>query len=110
MGERKVKVSTVSSIMFQIAVSNLLLLIAFFVVMVFVMMSMKTTTSTSIDMFQNMMKLTQHEAELKSDVMSLYDQSTGYVAATADETKQALLPQIEAVKSTIEGDISELPS
>ena len=110
MGERKVKVSTVSSIMFQIAVSNLLLLIAFFVVMVFVMMSMKTTTSTSIDMFQNMMKLTQHEAELKSDVMSLYDQSTGYVAATADETKQALLPQIEAVKSTIEGDISELES
>ncbi len=108
MKERKVKVSTISSIMFQIAVSNVLILVAFFIVMAFVMMSMKTTTTTSIDMFQTMMKLTNHEANLKSDVMSLYDQATGYVSASAVETKQAVLPQIEAVKATIETDITEL--
>ncbi len=96
--------------MFQIAVTNIALLVAFVIVMAFVMMSMKTSTTTSVDMFQTMMKLTQHEADLKSDVMSLYDQTTGYVAATAVETQQALLPQIEAVKATIENDISVLES
>jgi methyl-accepting chemotaxis protein len=55
-----------------------------------------------------MMKLTTHEANLKNDVMSLYDQATGYVSASATETKQAVLPQIEAVKTTIESDISQL--
>ncbi len=108
--KEKVKVKKVNSIMFQIAVTNLLLLIAFFGVMVFIMLSMKTTTSTSIEMFQTMMKLTTHEANLKSDVMSLYDQTTGYVSASAVETKQAVLPQIEAVKATIDSDISQLES
>ncbi len=107
---REEKVKKINSIMFQIAVANIAILIAFVIVMSFVMMSMKTSTTSSIDMFQTMMKLTQHEAGLKSDVMSLYDQTTGYVAASADETKQALLPQIEAVKATIESDISELES
>ncbi len=107
---REEKVKKINSIMFQIAVANVAILIAFVIVMSFVMMSMKTSTTSSIDMFQTMMRLTQHEAGLKSDVMSLYDQTTGYVAASADETKQALLPQIEAVKSTIESDISELES
>ena len=107
---REEKVKKINSIMFQIAVANVAILIAFVIVMSFVMMSMKTSTTSSIDMFQTMMKLTQHEAGLKSDVMSLYDQTTGYVAASADETKQALLPQIEAVKATIESDISELES
>ncbi len=110
MREDKVKVKKINSIMFQIAVTNLALLVAFVIVMAFVMSSMKTSTTTSVDMFQTMMKLTQHEADLKSDVMSLYDQTTGYVAATAVETKQALLPQIEAIKTTIDGDISELES
>ena len=107
---REEKVKKINSIMFQIAAANVAILIAFVIVMSFVMMSMKTSTTSSIDMFQTMMNLTQHEAGLKSDVMSLYDQATGYVAASADETKQALLPQIEAVKATIESDISELES
>ncbi len=110
MREDKVQVKKINSIMFQIAVTNIALLVAFVIVMAFVMMSMKTSTTTSVDMFQTMMKLTQHEADLKSDVMSLYDQTTGYVAATAVETQQALLPQIEAVKATIENDISVLES
>ena len=107
---REEKVKKINSIMFQIAAANVAILIAFVIVMSFVMMSMKTSTTSSIDMFHTMMNLTQHEAGLKSDVMSLYDQATGYVAASADETKQALLPQIEAVKATIESDISELES
>lgn len=110
MKEEKVRVKKVNSIMFQIAVTNVLLLVAFFIVMVFVMMSMKSTTTSSIAMFETMMKLTTHEANLKSDVMSLYDQTTGYVSASAVETKQAVLPQIEAVKSTIESDITQLES
>ena len=110
MKEENVRVKKVNSIMFQIAVTNVLLLVAFFIVMAFVMMSMKSTTTSSIAMFETMMKLTTHEANLKSDVMSLYDQTTGYVSASAVETKQAVLPQIEAVKSTIESDITQLES
>ena len=101
MREEKVKVKKTNSIMFQILMANVSILIAFIIVMSFVMTSMKTSTTTSIEMFQTMMRLTQDEANLKSDVMSLYDQTTGYVAASADETKQALLPLIEAVKATI---------
>ena len=110
MREDKVQVKKIHSIMFQIAMANVCILIAFVIVMSFVMSSMRTSTTSSISMFQTMMKLTQHEAKLKSDVMSLYDQTTGYVAASADETKQALLPQITAVKATIDADIAELES
>lgn len=108
MREDKIQVKKINSIMFQILATNLAILLAFVIVMSFVMSSMKTSTATSIQMFQTMMQLTQDEANLKSDVMSLYDQATGYVSASADETKQALLPQIESVKSTIEADISTL--
>jgi methyl-accepting chemotaxis protein len=108
MREERIQVKKTNSIMFQILVANLSILLAFVVVMSFVMSSMKTSTNTSIQMFQTMMQLTQDEAKLKSDIMSLYDQATGYVAASAVETQQALLPQIESVKKTIEADISSL--
>ena len=110
MREEKVRIKKINSIMFQIAAANVAILLAFIVVMGFVMTAMKNSTNTSIDMFQTMMSLTTHEAELKNDVTSLYDQTTGYVAASAEETRQALLPQIEAIKTTIDGDISELES
>ena len=110
MREEKVRVKKVHSIMFQIAMANISILLAFVVVMAFVMTSMRTSTNSSIAMFETMMRLTQHEADLKNDVMSLYDQTTGYVAASAVETKEALLPQIQAVKATIESDISTLES
>ena len=108
MREEKIQIKKKHSIMFQIFMTNLSILLAFIVVMGFVMSSMRTSTVTSIEMFQTMMQLTQDEASLKNDVMSLYDQATGYVAASADETKQALLPQIESIKATIEADISSL--
>ena len=110
MREDKVRVSKINSIMFQISMANIAILIAFIIVMAFVMMSMKTTTTSSQEMFGTMMSLTQDEAQLKNDVMSLYDQTTGYVAASAQETRTALLPQIEAVKSAIQSDISVLKS
>ena len=106
----EVKVKKINSIMFQVAASNVAILVAFFIVMVFIMTAMSNTTKTSIQMFNTMMSLTQHESNLKSDVMSLYDQTTGYVAASADETKAALLPQLEVAKSQIEQDISDLTS
>lgn len=110
MREDKVKIKKIDSIMFQISTANVAILVAFVIVMAFVMSSMMTSTNSSISMFSTMMKLTQDEANLKSDVMSLYDQATGYVAATADETRTALLPQINSIKSTIEADISALES
>ena len=105
-----IRVKKIHSIMFQITMANFAILLAFFIVMGFVMMSMDKSTSSSISMFSTMMQLTQDEANLKSDVMSLYDQATGYVAASAVETKTALLPQIEAVKSSIQADIKALNS
>jgi methyl-accepting chemotaxis protein len=71
---------------------------------------MTTSTNTSVDMFGQMMNITTEEAKLKSDVMSLFDQATGYVAAEAVETQTALLPQIEQVKKDISEDISSLRS
>ena len=103
-----VKVNKKDSILFQLSSLNLLMLVAFIVVMAMVMQSMKTSTNSSISMFNNMMNLTEHEAKLKSDVMNLYDQVTGYVSADAVETKEALLPQIEVAKSAIEEDIATL--
>ncbi|MCR5342058.1 MAG: methyl-accepting chemotaxis protein [Butyrivibrio sp.] len=107
-GSAGITVKKVNSILFQIMSLNLFMLIAFVLVMMLVMSSMQKTTNTSIQMFDSMMSLTQHEANLKSDVMSLYDQTTGYIAADAVETKEALLPQIEVAKSTIQADINQL--
>jgi methyl-accepting chemotaxis protein len=103
-----VKVSKFNSILYQLSALNLLMLVAFITVIAIVMTSMKTSTSSSISMFDSMMSLTQHEAQLKSDVMSLYDQATGYVSADAVETKEALKPQIDAVKQAVTNDIQLL--
>ena len=103
-----VKVSKFNSILYQLSALNLLMLVAFILVIALVMSSMKKSTNSSISMFDSMMALTQHEAQLKSDVMSLYDQTTGYISADADETKEALKPQIDAVKQAITADIELL--
>ena len=63
------------SIVFQLSALNLLMLVSFLVVMFMVMSAMKTSTTSSINMFDSMMDLTTHEAKLKSDVMNLYDQT-----------------------------------
>ncbi|WP_026523949.1 methyl-accepting chemotaxis protein [Butyrivibrio sp. MB2005] len=103
-----VKVSKFNSILFQLSALNLLMLVSFICVIALVMTSMKKSTTSSISMFDSMMALTQHEAQLKSDVMSLYDQTTGYISADADETKEALKPQIDAVKQAVTADIELL--
>ena len=54
------------------------------------------------------MAQTTHESNLKTDVMTLYDQVIGYVASGSVETQEALLPQIEVAKSNIEQDIADL--
>ncbi len=105
-----VKIRKTDSIMMQVICLNLVMLLAFILVMAFVMNAMVKSTNSSIEMFDSMMVLTQHEANLKTDVMSLYDQVTGYVSADAVETKEALLPQIEVAKQQINADISELNS
>lgn len=96
------------SIVFQLSALNLLMLVSFLVVMFMVMSAMKTSTTSSINMFDSMMDLTTHEAKLKSDVMNLYDQTTGYISASAAETQAALLPQIEVAKKAIADDIEIL--
>ena len=101
-------VSPINSIVVRISALNIGMLVAFLVVMIFIMRAMTTSTTSSIDMFGSMMSLTSHEAALKTDVMSLYDQVTGYIASDATETKEALLPQIEIAEQKIEDDISQL--
>ncbi len=96
------------SIMFQVAGLNVIMLAAFVIVMNFIISAMNSSTDTSINMFNSMMELTTAEAGLKSDIMNLYDQVTGYVAADAPETKEALKPQIETVRSSIESSLSKL--
>ena len=105
---KAIKINKKDSIVFQLSTLNLLMLVAFIAVMVMVMMSMTKSTNSSISMFDHMMELTQHEAQLKSDVMSLYDQTTGYIAADAVETKTALLPQINVAKNAISEDLQAL--
>ena len=58
------------SIVFQLSALNLLMLVSFLIVMFMVMSAMKTSTTSSINMFDSMMDLTTHEAKLKSDVMN----------------------------------------
>ncbi len=96
------------TIMFQVSGLNLLILVAFIIVMVMVMNSMASSTKSGTKMFDYMMELTTLEADLKNDVMNLYDQTTGYVATDAPETKEALFPQIKAAKSDVEADIGAL--
>jgi methyl-accepting chemotaxis protein len=105
---KAIKINKKDSIVFQLSTLNILMLVAFIAVMVMVMMSMTKSTNSSISMFDHMMELTQHEAQLKSDVMSLYDQTTGYIAADAVETKTALLPQINVAKNAISEDLQAL--
>ena len=103
-----VKVGGIHSIVVQISLLNVGMLIAFLIVMGLIMSSMNTSTSTSVEMFDSMMNLTTHDANLKTDIMSLYDQVTGYIASGSTETQEALLPQIEVAKNTIAEDISQL--
>ncbi len=103
-----VKVGKLHSIVVQILALNVCMLIAFLAVMFLIMNAMNTSTTESVDMFDSMMDLTEHEANLKTDVMSYYDQVTGYVAATSSETQDALFPQLSVAKAAIESDISDL--
>ncbi|MEE3493706.1 MAG: methyl-accepting chemotaxis protein [Butyrivibrio sp.] len=107
---KKVIVNKKDSIVFQLSSLNLLMLISFLVVMYMVMSAMKTSTTSSINMFDSMVELTTHEAKLKSDIMNLYDQTTGYISATAVETQTALLPQIDVAKQDVASDIETLKS
>lgn len=107
---KKVIVNKKDSIVFQLSSLNLLMLISFLVVMFMVMSAMKTSTTSSINMFDSMVELTTHEAKLKSDIMNLYDQTTGYISATAVETQTALLPQIDVAKQDVASDIETLKS
>ncbi|MDY6323663.1 MAG: methyl-accepting chemotaxis protein [Catonella sp.] len=102
------KPQRVHTIIFQLLVMNIGILVAFSIVMTLVTTAMQRSTNNSVSMFDYMMTLTREEASLKNDVMSLYDQATGYVAADKQETRDALKPEIENAKSGIEKDISDL--
>ena len=102
------KVSLKVTILFQVGSLNILMLIAFIIVMVLVVGAMNKTTSTSEEMFHYVVKLNNYEAKLKNDLMSLYDQTTGYVFADDQETKSALGPQIDTAQKDIQTDIDSL--
>ncbi len=96
------------TILFQISAINIIMLLAFVFVMRMLIGQMQQQTHNSRTMSRYVLSLSTDEADLKSDVMSLYDQAIGYVSATADETRVALLPEIQATRQVISGDIQEL--
>ncbi len=96
------------TILFQISAINIIMLLAFMFVMRMLIGQMQQQTLNSRTMSQYVLSLSTDEADLKSDVMSLYDQAIGYVSATADETRVALLPEIQSTREIIQGDIKEL--
>lgn len=103
-----VKISGFNSIVVQILSLNIAMLVAFILVLGMIMMAMQTSTSNSIEMFDSMMTLTEHEANLKTDVMTLYDQCIGYVASGSQETMDTILPQIDIAKQAVSDDIADL--
>ena len=96
------------TIIFQISVINIIMLIGFIFVMRMLINQMQQQTVNSRSMSKYVLSLSTEEAQLKSDVMSLYDQSIGYVSATATETRVALLPEIQSTRETINKDITNL--
>ena len=96
------------TIIFQISVINIIMLIAFIFVMRMLINQMQQQTVNSRSMSKYVLSLSTEEAQLKSDVMSLYDQAIGYVSATATETRVALLPEIQSTRETINKDITNL--
>ena len=97
-----------NTILFQVAGMNVLMLIAFIVVMLFIISEMTNSTNESQSMFDSMMTLTRAESTLKSDVINLFDQSSSYVSSDAAETRDALKPQIENAKTSVESDLNTL--
>jgi len=63
------------TIIFQISVINIIMLIAFIFVMRMLINQMQQQTVNSRSMSKYVLSLSTEEAQLKSDVMSLYDQS-----------------------------------
>lgn len=102
------KLKRTQTILFQVLGLNVMIMVAFLVVMCMLMASMTHSIGTSKSMFKSMMSITENEAELRSDVVSLYDQTQGYVSADAQETKDALSPQIESMEAEIQEDIANL--
>ena len=103
-----VKVGGIHSIVVKISALNLGMLVAFLIVMLLIINAMNTSTNSSVEMFDSMIELTEHVANLKTDIMSYYDQVTGYVSTSSVETQEALLPQLDIAKATIEQDIADL--
>ena len=96
------------TIIFQLSAINVVMLIAFIIVMFSVIGSMRRSTVVSEEVSNSVVSLSTSEGKIKTDIMSLFDLATGYVAADAVETKDALKPEIEKTRSTIQTDIDEL--
>lgn len=97
-----------NTILFQVTAVNLVILIAFMTVMQLVIGSMRDNTKTSRESSATVLELSRGEAALKQDIMSLYDEAIGYVAADAKETKEQLLPGIEAMNDSVAQDFAAL--
>ena len=96
------------TIIFQITVINIIMLIAFIFVMRMLINQMQQQTVSSRTMSRYVLSLSTAEADLKSDIMSLYDQAIGYVSATSDDTRVVLLPEIQSTREIIRTEISNL--
>ncbi|MCR4744662.1 MAG: methyl-accepting chemotaxis protein [Lachnospiraceae bacterium] len=99
-----------NTILFRLSAINVVLLIAFIIVIMIITSAMKKSTVTSKEMSQQVLALSAAEGTFKTDVMSLYDQATGYIQSDAVETKEALSSGINDIRSRIDSDISDINS
>ena len=95
-----------NTIMFRLSAINIILLLAFILVISLISSAMKKSTVTSKAMSQEVISLSYKEGQLKTDIMSLFDQATGYIRSDAVETKEALKSGIETVRNDINSDLS----
>lgn len=95
INNHKVTIDRRNSIVFQVVALNVAMLVAFVAVLAVLTGDMATTNTSSKKVFNSMLSLSTEQQKLKNDIMSMYDETLGYISATAEETREALKPEIE---------------
>lgn len=105
---QNIKIERHNSIVFQVVALNLAMLVAFIAVIAVLIANMAMSNTSSKRVFNSMLSLSTEQQSMKNDVMRLYDETLGYVSATAQETRDALKPEMDKAKAAVEKDITNI--
>ena len=108
INNHKVTIDRRNSIVFQVVALNVAMLVAFVAVLAVLTGDMATTNTSSKKVFNSMLSSSTEQQNLKNDIMSMYDETLGYITATAEETREALKPEIEKASKKVEKDINRI--